>query len=101
MKKIELGTNLFLIENFWSADQCYDFIQRTEKMGYEPATVETERGPRLVDFVRNNNRVMYKDAELADQLWLTLKPLAPAQRGNSIAVGLNELFRFYRYQPGQ
>jgi prolyl 4-hydroxylase len=101
MKKIELGSNIFIIENFWSADQCDDFIQQTEKMGYEPATVETERGSRLVDFVRNNNRVMYKDVELADQLWLTLKPLAPTHKGNSIAIGLNELFRFYRYEPGQ
>lgn len=101
MNRIEIGKDIFLIENFWPSHQCYDFIERTEKIGYEPATVETERGSRLVEFIRNNNRVIYKDIALADQLWLSLKPYAPVQRGNSVAIGLNELFRFYRYELGQ
>ncbi|HEY5751209.1 MAG TPA: hypothetical protein VIU12_34340 [Chryseolinea sp.] len=39
MKATELKKNIFLIENFWTADQCDDYIQRTEALGYEPATI--------------------------------------------------------------
>ncbi len=101
MKKIEFDKNIFVIENFWSADRCDEFIQRTEQIGYSAATIETDRGPRVVDFVRNNNRVIYKNVALAYELWQQLEPFAPKQRGNSYAFGLNELFRFYRYYPGQ
>ena len=44
---------------------------------------------------------MYKDFELAQRLWEDVKPYAPHEIGESVAVGLNEQFRFYRYQPGQ
>jgi prolyl 4-hydroxylase len=101
MKATELKKNIFLIENFWTADRCDEFIQRTEALGYEPATIQTDNGPRLVDFVRNNNRVVYKDIELARRLWEEVQPYAPNEIGESVAIGLNEQFRFYKYQPGQ
>ncbi len=96
-----LTNNIFTIDNFWTAEECAAFISTSESMGYEPATVETEKGQMLVGTVRNNNRVIYKDSLLAKKLWLQLQPFAPAQIGNSKAVGLNELFRFYKYQAGQ
>lgn len=101
MNSVELRKNIFLIENFWSSEECENFIAKTEGIGYEPATIQTDNGPRLVDFVRNNNRVISKDFDLAKDLWQKLKPFAPAAIGKSEAVGLNELFRFYKYQPGQ
>jgi hypothetical protein len=54
-----------------------------------------------VDQIRNNNRVLYKDFGLAKELWIELEPYAPKTIGKSQAVGLNELFRFYKYQHGQ
>ncbi len=101
MKAIELKKNIYQIEDFWSPERCADFINKTETIGYEPATVQTENGPRVVDFIRNNNRVIYKDFQLANDLWLELKPHAPESIGDSVAIGLNELFRFYKYRPGQ
>jgi predicted 2-oxoglutarate/Fe(II)-dependent dioxygenase YbiX len=96
-----LTNDIFIIEDFWNLEECDDFIFKSEAIGYEPATIETEGGQKVVTSVRNNNRVIYKDYELADILWLQLKPFAPKQIGYSKAVGLNELFRFYKYQPGQ
>ncbi len=101
MQKHILTNNIFTINNFWTSKECNDFISKSEAIGYEPATVETESGPKVVTTVRNNNRVIYKNNELADLLWQKLKPFAPTEIGNSKAVGLNELFRFYKYQPGQ
>jgi hypothetical protein len=36
-------------------NKCDDLIAKTEGIGYESATIQTDNGPRLVDFVRNNN----------------------------------------------
>ena len=101
MQLNSLTNNIFTIDNFWTKQECEDFISKSELIGYEPATIDTEKGQIVVETVRNNNRVLYKDTILADKLWQQLKPFAPTQIGNSKAVGLNELFRFYKYQVGQ
>lgn len=101
MQLNNLTPNIFTIDNFWTQKECIDFISKSEKMGYEPATVETEKGHIVVETIRNNNRVIYKDLFLADKLWQQLRPFAPSNIGNSYAVGLNELFRFYKYEIGQ
>jgi len=101
MKTIQEREHIYTIENFWSAQHCEDYIAKAENIGYEPATILTANGPRLVDSVRNNSRVLYKDIALAGELWSTLESLAPKAIGNNVAIGLNELFRFYKYQPGQ
>ncbi|OCX50719.1 oxidoreductase, 2OG-Fe(II) oxygenase [Mucilaginibacter sp. PPCGB 2223] len=96
-----LTSNIFIVNDFWSPKQCEDFIVKSEAIGYEPATIQTDMGTRLVTTVRNNNRVIYKDHQLADTLWQQIEPFAPSQVGHSKSIGLNELFRFYRYEPGQ
>lgn len=101
MRHRALTNDIFIIENFWAPDACDAFISKSEEIGYEPATIETGSGQKIVTSVRNNNRVIYKDYELADTLWQKLGPFAPKKIGCSKAVGLNELFRFYKYQPGQ
>lgn len=101
MRLNTLASNIFTIDNFWSTQQCDAFIAKSESLGYQAATVETEKGQKVIESVRNNNRVLYRDSVLAESLWYQLKPFAPDQIGNSSAIGLNELFRFYKYQPGQ
>jgi prolyl 4-hydroxylase len=51
--------------------------------------------------VRNNQRILLTDQALAEELWFKLKELMPQRLGNSLAIGLNELFRIYKYEPGQ
>jgi hypothetical protein len=101
MKTVVLSKDIILIENFWSVEKCDEYIAKSESKGYEAATVQTDNGPRVVDHIRNNNRVLYKDFTLAQELWTELQLHAPKSIGDSEAIGLNELFRFYRYQPGQ
>jgi len=101
MQKHILADSIFTIEGFWTSQECDDFIAKSEIIGYEPATVETGGGQQVITAVRNNNRVIYKDYELAERLWQKIGPFVPQQIGNSKAVGLNELFRFYKYEPGQ
>ena len=101
MQLTNLTDNIFTIDNFWTQRECEDFISKSEAIGYEPATIETEKGQKVVEAIRNNNRVIYTDTHLANDIWRQLEPFAPKQIGNSKAVGLNELFRFYKYQAGQ
>jgi hypothetical protein len=101
MQKTEIGNNIFTIDNFWTKLECLEAISKSEGIGYEPAMIDTETGPKVVKSVRNNNRVLYQDFNLANEIWQRLMPFAPEQIGNSKAIGLNELFRFYKYQPGQ
>lgn len=96
-----ISNNIFTIDDFLSADECDGYISRSEAIGYEAATVQTEKGAIVMEFLRNNNRVIYTDSSLAIHLWERLQPFAPAQIGYSKAIGLNEMFRFYKYQPGQ
>ena len=101
MELKKLTGSISTIDNFWTKQECEDFIMKSEGIGYEPATVETENGQQVLVTVRNNNRVIYNDTVLADNLWQQLKPFAPKKIGNSHSIGLNELFRFYKYQVAQ
>jgi predicted 2-oxoglutarate/Fe(II)-dependent dioxygenase YbiX len=51
--------------------------------------------------VRDNARLIVDDLDLATRLWPRAKPLLPRCIHNWRAVGFNERFRFYRYDPGQ
>ena len=44
---------------------------------------------------------MYKDRKLADIYWEKLKDSCPDKIENSEAIGLNEQFRFYKYESNQ
>jgi hypothetical protein len=95
-----LGQHIYTIDNFLTEEECNHYIQLSEETGYDLATVETEKGPRVIDHVRNNHRVLYTNFQLAEDLWNRIKEFVPAKLGNSLAIGLNELFRFYKYDSG-
>jgi hypothetical protein len=97
----ELAKDILLIENFWSAKQCDDFITQSETTGFEQAKIQTDLGQKVVESIRNNRRIMYRNEALANQLWETASQFAPQYTGNSVAIGLNELFRIYKYEPDQ
>lgn len=101
MKVNEAEKGVITIANFLTKEECDEFIKKGELAGFETATVETEKGARFIEEVRNNQRVLYQDEVLACSLWERACRVTPLQIGNSVAVGLNELFRFYKYSPGQ
>lgn len=96
-----MNQDIFTIDHFLSQEECRSFIEKSERIGYEPAMIETERGPRLLKVIRDNSRLFCTDPGMAVLLWQRIKPYVPIRIGNSYAIGLNELFRYYRYEPGQ
>lgn len=100
MKVTHITDSIITVEDFLTRKECLEHIVRSEETGYELAKVNTAGGARVRTGIRNNNRAFYKSEELARELWKKAQPFIPARVGNRTATGLNELFRFYRYQRG-
>lgn len=98
---MSISSEIFEIPDFLSPAECTAFIAKSEAMGYEMAKINTGLSQRIVSHIRNNERVLHTDKSLAESLWQQLKEHVPSQVGMSQAIGLNELFRFYKYQAGQ
>jgi hypothetical protein len=102
MEKQAYTTGIFTLKNFLSQEECVALIEKSEAIGYEEATVDVGNGvQRMIKGVRNNERVLYKDPAYATFIWERLKDFAPEGTDQRSATGLNELFRFYKYSPGQ
>src|SRR5262249_16725523 len=61
----------------------------------------TAAGFEMNKDVRSNSRVIVDDVALAEQLWERARPFLPGRLRGWNAVGLNERFRYYRYDPGE
>jgi prolyl 4-hydroxylase len=101
MKKIELDSHLFLIEDFLSAYECDELILWSEHKGYEDAKVQVYGKEMMMKAIRNNSRITFIDFDLANKIWDKFKPFAVKKFANSEVLGLNEMFRFYKYENGQ
>ncbi|MGI4873134.1 MAG: 2OG-Fe(II) oxygenase [Janthinobacterium lividum] len=100
MKFTSITDSIFTIDDFFTRHECLETIVRSEEVGYELAKINTANGSRTRTDIRNNSRAFYKNEELAEALWAKLQPFGPPPLGPSVPIGLNELFRFYRYQRG-
>ncbi|MGM9484545.1 2OG-Fe(II) oxygenase [Roseateles sp. NT4] len=96
-----LGHGINRLSNVFSPTDSRRFIAQAEGFGFQPATVNTLTGVKLETEVRNNDRVIFDSAELAQEVWKRVAlDLPPVWMGRGIA-GLNERFRFYRYAQNQ
>jgi hypothetical protein len=116
MRKDELdGEQVFVIHDFLTPGECEHYVRLTEDAGYRAAPITGRFGPVLAPDVRNNQRVMIDRPDWAAALWERARPLVPSPFPTAHppglaetdrvapcpAVGLNERFRFYRYDAGQ
>lgn len=101
MDLIEHSNDVFTIQNLWSPATCQQFIQQSESEGFEKALVNTINGPVAMEEMRNNDRLFWEDEDLAEQIWQEMEEFVPGDLGEYQAIGLNELFRFYRYDVSQ
>ncbi|WP_241485960.1 2OG-Fe(II) oxygenase [Chryseobacterium angstadtii] len=51
--------------------------------------------------IRNNDRLMVFDNALADELFSKAKEFLPEKHENHRLLNFNEMFRVYKYAPGQ
>lgn len=101
MDKIDTSQSfIFTIRDVLSQSESAVLIDRIESLKPEVATINTMAGARVRLDVRNNDRVMFKDFELAETLFNRVQAQVPQQIHGMSLVGANELFRCYRYKPG-
>ncbi len=102
MKSLSYGANVFTTLGFLTHDECDGYIRMSEEMEYEIAAIQTQEGPEIIKSVRDNDRVIFDDAELAEFFYKRARSFLPEIYGSEWQlVGLNERFRFYRYSQGQ
>jgi hypothetical protein len=93
--------DLFVAHGFLSPEECAHFVALSESAGYSDAPISSLDGPVMRKDIRNNDRVMIDDPRLAAEMWERLRPFLGDLAGFWLPVGLNERWRFYRYDPGQ
>jgi prolyl 4-hydroxylase len=101
MKQTQITEDIILVEDFFTAQECEHYILWSEQQGYEEAKVQTSTGQVMMKNLRNNSRIMFSDELLAEKIWSKIQPFCIQNVGNSVAIGLNEMFRFYKYEVGQ
>jgi hypothetical protein len=91
---------IVVIENLLSGDECRELIEYIDCSNPSPAPINTVDGVKRDADVRNNDRAMMNDEKFALKIFNRAKTKIPPSICNSEVIGLNELFRCYRYQPG-
>jgi len=92
--------DIFVVHDFLTPEECDKLIDHVEAFGFGEATVNTSTGPLVNKGMRNNDRVIMDDGSLAREFWWKVREFIPDKRGMT-PYGVNERFRFYRYEPGQ
>jgi len=98
--------DIFVVRQFLSPEECDRFIAQAESLDFQSAPISTAPGPLESKDVRDNDRVVLDDSDLAAELWVKARPHVPAVLADVLsrrceAAGFNERFRFYRYDVGQ
>lgn len=91
---------IFTIPQVLSGEECRQLILRIEEAGPTIATINTAIGAQVKTNVRNNERVIFEDQQMADDLFSRTRERIPEEIHGLQIHGLNEMFRCYRYQPG-
>jgi predicted 2-oxoglutarate/Fe(II)-dependent dioxygenase YbiX len=98
---MEIAEGVQVIPDLLTPEECREYIELTEARGYEAAPITTAVGFVMRPDIRNNARVIVDDAGWAESLWQRSRDEIPGFLRGRQAIGLNERFRFYRYDPGE
>ena len=101
MEKRNLHPDIFLVKDFLSEKECNLFIEIGEEATFEEAKINVQGKQIMLKAVRDNKRVLFKDEILAQSIWKKIAIHVPEKMGKYKAIGLNELFRIYKYTEGQ
>lgn len=99
---MEIANGIWVIEYLYSPEKCREWIDLCETEGFGEAPINVGFGKTQIrKDVRNNSRVIVDDEILAFEIWQTAREHLPKVINGRVALGLNERFRFYRYEAGQ
>ena len=96
-----LDDYVFELPNFLPHDVCDKWISDIEAEGFEPALVNGIHGAIRRPEIRDNDRLIRDDPVTGQALYQSLYPYLSKTFRKRQVIGLNERFRFYRYDKGQ
>lgn len=96
-----LDDYVFELQSFLPRDLCDQWIADIEAEGFEPALINGVNGATRRPDIRNNDRLIRDDPKTAQSFFHQLYPYLSKTFRKRRVVGLNERFRFYRYDVGQ
>lgn len=92
---------IFTVDEFFTPQECEKHIVLAEEAGFGDAPINSAFGAQIRKDVRNNTRVMIDDVSLAANLFSRIQDYIPIHLHQMAACGVNERFRYYRYEIGQ
>ncbi|MCA9023001.1 MAG: 2OG-Fe(II) oxygenase [Planctomycetaceae bacterium] len=98
---VKIENDILLIEHFLSAEECTNYINYSEYLGFERADVDFYGVRKQIDELRTNERADIESQQIADDLWKNLSDYQLPVIDQREAVGLSPLIRFYRYSGAQ
>ena len=102
MKLEKKAEGVYVIHNFLTNKECEEYINKSEKIGYHSSALRSVKGKAVqIKELRNNYRVITDDHNSAKYLWNKLENSLPNLVSDWKAIGLNEKFRYYRYNSGE
>ena len=101
MSDLVIKDRVQIYDSLLEPNECEQLIQKVESIGFEDAYIISNGEKVFAKEIRNNQRVILDDPDLAKYLWgKVVSSLSIKVEGWSPA-GLNERFRFYRYTKHQ
>ena len=97
----EIAVGIVVVDDFMAHEECRSWIEFSEQRGYEPAAISVGQRQVIRPEVRNNERLIYDSLELAEEMWQRVEGFIPNNVMDMEKCGLNERWRFYKYQAGQ
>lgn len=98
-----LPGNVFVLKGVLSPEECQQYIKYSQDLGFKPATIKLENDKSEEIFaadVRNNDRVVIENDEVANLLWNRIQQHIPPQFAQqddgAHAVAISNVLRFYR-----
>lgn len=95
-----LNAQVFVVEDFLTPDECDRYLALISDDDYQEGMLTSPDGLVSAENIRNNQRAEIWDENVAKELWEKAKDLVPTCEGR-LAVGMNEMLRFYRYEEDQ
>jgi len=100
MKLTRYTDTIWTLDHFLTPKECAALITFSEQKGYKESIANSQGGSKTFTGIRHSYKYLHYDTHLAKQLWKPLKSYCDIPEDNSIAIGIHERFRFYKYQKG-
>ncbi|CAL8126452.1 unnamed protein product [Orchesella dallaii] len=91
----------FTLEHVFTPSECERLIEITEKVGYTKVPVNYGAFESINEDVRSGFRTIVDDVDFAEKLWGRIAAHIPQKLMGAKVVGLNERFRFLKYNSNQ